>query len=59
MDNDLISKDIDDNEEVQEVYFKYLNSIYPNFNYYDIALYLHEKFKIKKIIYPKKRIYKL
>ena len=54
MENDLNSKDIDDNEEVQEVYFKYLNSIYPNFNYYDIALYLHEKFKIKKIIYTKK-----
>ena len=30
-----------------------MNSIQPNLNYYDIALYMHEKYEVKKIVYSK------
>ena len=34
-------------------YFLNINSIQPNLNYYDIALYMHEKYEVKKIVYSK------
>ena len=36
-------------------YFLNINSIQPNLNYYDIALYMHEKYEVKKIVYSKKQ----
>ena len=49
----LENKDIEGDMHIQEIFFKYMNSIQPNLNYYDIALYMHEKYEVKIIIYSK------
>ena len=51
--NNLEKKDIDNEFTVQEIYYKYIHSIQHNLNFYDIALYLHEKYELGKICYTK------
>ena len=53
MEDKLENKDIEGDMHIQEIFFKYMNSIQPNLNYYDIALYMHEKYEVKIIIYSK------
>ena len=51
--NKLEKKDIDNDPSVQEIYYKFMHSIQPNMNFYDIALYLHKKYDLGKICYTK------
>lgn len=52
IESNTIKKDeIENNIKNQEIYFKYMLSIHPLINYYDIVLLLHEKYNITKILY--------
>ena len=53
MEDKLEKKEIEGDNQMQEIFFKYMNSIQPNLNYYNIALYLHEKYEVIKIVYSK------
>ena len=48
---EISPSEIENNEEYQEIFFKYILSIHPNILYYDIIYLLHEKYNTKKIVY--------
>ena len=49
--NEICKKEIENDINIQEIYFKYIHSTQPILQYYDIALLLKEKYEIPKILY--------
>ena len=51
MEDNLEKKEIEEDKQIQEIFFKYMNSIQPNLNYYN--MYMYEKYEVKKNVYSK------